>query len=380
MIANISTPSPPSKIETFSMDYPTTPRKPCKEVAAVAADPVPCALVVFDKDGTLFDVASQVHGYATHMASRLRGAGLPQEAVTAALTHLGWDEVTATVRADAPLLCAPWSEIHASVAKALSQVVRNGALQQVVAWFEEIPLAEHATPLVPDIGNMFRRLRAAGIKIAICTTDTRENTYTMLRIAGRACGEDLTALIDSISCSDDEPVSKLPVLIGEDFAVDIPTEAVYRKPDPRLLLSIMNGLGVAPEKTIMVGDSMYDMRMGRGAGCRAVVGVDPEEGSAVSAQGTGELRRAADRTVRCAEEVLDMIVGPAGAVPTATNTVDAAHVQADEEEKTTVEMQPASQWPIINWAWRLFFDAEPRSLKALDHANVPAASKMQSVY
>jgi len=39
------------------------------------------------------------------------------------------------------------------------------------------------------------------------------------------------------------------------------------KPDPQMLQELMAELGVAPERTLMVGDSAYDLEMAAHAGC-----------------------------------------------------------------------------------------------------------------
>lgn len=41
------------------------------------------------------------------------------------------------------------------------------------------------------------------------------------------------------------------------------------KPDPLMLLQIMDELGAAPERTLMVGDSVHDLQMARNAGVAA---------------------------------------------------------------------------------------------------------------
>ncbi len=42
------------------------------------------------------------------------------------------------------------------------------------------------------------------------------------------------------------------------------------KPDPEMLVTAMNVAGVAPDHTVMVGDTSYDMEMARNAGCFAL--------------------------------------------------------------------------------------------------------------
>jgi phosphoglycolate phosphatase len=42
------------------------------------------------------------------------------------------------------------------------------------------------------------------------------------------------------------------------------------KPDPQMLQELMRELVVAPERTLMVGDSVYDLEMAVHAGCEGV--------------------------------------------------------------------------------------------------------------
>jgi phosphoglycolate phosphatase len=42
------------------------------------------------------------------------------------------------------------------------------------------------------------------------------------------------------------------------------------KPDPRMLHELMVELGVAPERTLMIGDTTHDLQMANNAGCASV--------------------------------------------------------------------------------------------------------------
>ncbi len=42
------------------------------------------------------------------------------------------------------------------------------------------------------------------------------------------------------------------------------------KPDPGMLLSAMDETGVGPDRTVMIGDTSFDMQMARNAGCFAL--------------------------------------------------------------------------------------------------------------
>src|SRR5206468_12543301 len=105
------------------------------------------------------------------------------------------------------------------------------------AWFEPDPV-ERAVPLA-DLAGLFGALRDAGRMIAVATTDDRRATEATL------AGLGLAAAIDEVVCGDD----------------DGPT-----KPDPGAIAGIAARLGIAVERTAMVGDTPADLRMARAAG------------------------------------------------------------------------------------------------------------------
>ncbi|ETN79665.1 haloacid dehalogenase-like hydrolase [Necator americanus] len=100
---------------------------------------------------------------------------------------------------------------------------------------------------IHDMRLLFGTLRNNNVKVAICTADNRCNTISMLRWFN------VEDRVDFVVCGDD-PGSK-------------------PKPHPRNAIFICRTLGVAPENTVMVGDTVADLGMARAAGLRAAVGV-----------------------------------------------------------------------------------------------------------
>lgn len=47
-------------------------------------------------------------------------------------------------------------------------------------------------------------------------------------------------------------------------------DETFSKPHPQMLLEIMDELGAAPEQTVMIGDTEYDLQMAKNAGVSAV--------------------------------------------------------------------------------------------------------------
>jgi phosphoglycolate phosphatase len=111
-------------------------------------------------------------------------------------------------------------------------------------WFTPDPVGT-IVPLT-DLKNLFEALRSCGIKIAIATSDDRDLTETMVR------AQNLSALVDIIVCADD---------------------GLVIKPAPDMILSICRRLDVACAQTVMIGDNVPDLQMGRAAGAGLIIGV-----------------------------------------------------------------------------------------------------------
>ncbi|VDO45652.1 unnamed protein product [Brugia timori] len=134
---------------------------------------------------------------------------------------------------------------------------------------------------ISDLCSLFRQLRENGIKIAICTSDSRKfflrkGTLTTLR---RLQLEDH---VDVVVCGDD--------------AGSIP------KPHPHNALSICRALDVDPQDTLLVGDTLADMGMGRSANLGSTVGV------LSGVCDINELRPQADHIVRDVSELLPIVL------------------------------------------------------------------------
>jgi len=112
--------------------------------------------------------------------------------------------------------------------------------QQSVHRFDEII---HALPGACDL---VRSLKADGCKVAIATTDRTDRAALAMKHLG------LTGEIDAV--------------LGADL-VERP------KPAPDIVLAICERLGVAVERSVMVGDAAGDVQAGLAAGCLASIGV-----------------------------------------------------------------------------------------------------------
>jgi len=203
-------------------------------------------LVVFDKDGTIIEFGPMWSGWAVALADGLRAA-TGRSVEVPLFEMLGYDAATGAVLPGGGLAATPMARLRERtgqvlVDEGLSQAEAKVAL--AAAWHAPDPVAL-ARPLT-DLAALFGRLRAAGRRIAIATSDDRDPTEQTL------AAFTLTGAVDALVCADDG----IPV-----------------KPAPDMVLRLCAELGIEPGRTAVVGDSAADLRMGRAAGVGLVVGV-----------------------------------------------------------------------------------------------------------
>ena len=203
-------------------------------------------LVVFDKDGTLIDFDTMWSDWSSTLVRDVAAAtdpGLESPLADA----LGLDPETARIIPGSPLAGTPMGHLRNLTVDTLRRAGLPPTVAEAAvagAWDPPDPVAL-AHPLA-DLGALFGALRGRGIKIAVATSDDRAPTEATL------AGLGIAGLVDAVACADDG----LPV-----------------KPAPDTLLRLCQEVGVEPSRTAMIGDSIADLRMGRGAGAGLVIGV-----------------------------------------------------------------------------------------------------------
>lgn len=229
------------------------------------------ALIIFDKDGTLIDFHAMWVAWARELARRLEAvAGLPLS--DGLYRAMDFDPASGRIAPGGPLAVAPAADLRVLTldvlqTAGLSPQAAAAALE--AAWYLPDP-ATLARPLT-DLRRLFGALRSHGIKIAIATSDDRAPTETMLAELG------LDSLVDAIVCADD---------------------GLAHKPAPAMVLTLCQRLNVPPAKTIVVGDNVVDMQMGRAAGAGLVIGVLSGLGSAE------DLGPQADRVIASVDQLV----------------------------------------------------------------------------
>ena len=109
----------------------------------------------------------------------------------------------------------------------------------VATTFDEI--SPNTTRLFPRVKETLMRLHADGTILTIASGKSRRVLLQMMR------DFDLHALVRAIVCDDD---------------VD------HKKPAPDMALRVLSLTGTRPEEALVVGDTTFDIEMGRSAGCK----------------------------------------------------------------------------------------------------------------
>ena len=210
-------------------------------------------LIVFDKDGTLIDFHALWGPRMVKSAEALRTAHGPD---TVSLENLylasGYDHQSGRTCSQGPLATAPVRDLEIVVATVL--------FQSGLAWDKARALVnQHFSPVMSalpkpaeikargDVRSVLMRLRAAGFRLAVATSDNRGPTEVALEAIGVA------ELVDLTLCGDDTTG---------------PT-----KPDPLALEYLGEQLDIPVGRMVMVGDTVSDMEMANQAGAALAVGL-----------------------------------------------------------------------------------------------------------
>jgi phosphoglycolate phosphatase len=204
------------------------------------------SLVIFDKGGTLIDFRAMWTGWAMELAQRLE-TRLSFPVARQFFDALEFDPHSGRIAPLGPLATFPMSGLRILTADVMTEagLSREAADALVTSvWFAPDPIAT-AHPLA-DLPALCRALRDRSVKIAIATMDDRASTEGGLTALG------IKALVDAMVCADD---------------------GLPHKPAPEMVWAVCRMLGLSPSHTVVVGDSVTDMQMGRSAGAGLVVGV-----------------------------------------------------------------------------------------------------------
>jgi phosphoglycolate phosphatase len=178
------------------------------------------SLIVFDLDGTLIDSAADL---AASVNAMLAGLGCAPLTLAEVRQMIGDGVAMLVSRALAARGCEPADPAR--------------AIHAFMSHYESG--ASALTTAFEGAADTLRTLRAAGIALAVCTNKPARLSAGILESLGLA--------------------QYFARVIGGD---SLP----FRKPDPRVLLSLLEAFDVPPERSLLVGDSEVDAATARDAG------------------------------------------------------------------------------------------------------------------
>ena len=177
-------------------------------------------LIVFDWDGTLFD-STAIIARSIQSAVHDLGGTVPSDRVASHVIGLGLNQALALAAPD--LAPDRYRELGA-------RYRHHYAAQQ-----DKIFLFSGVLELLDD-------LHQRQYQLAVATGKSRRGLDLALRAAN----------------------------IGSRFAATRTADETAGKPNPLMLFELMEELGVAPERTLMVGDTSHDLLMAKNAGCLSI--------------------------------------------------------------------------------------------------------------
>lgn len=235
-------------------------------------------LVVFDKDGTLIDLEALWGRLAVDWVTRLAAAP-GQEAVADDLySSFGYDPERGRILPQSPLAIATIGQLRTIAASILYRrgMPWTDAEDCTKLAFERpanAPLADWIRP-TGDLPRLMRQLQDANVRVAVVTTDDRQETEETLQILG------ITDLVDHIVCGDD---------------------GLPWKPAPDAFQFTCERLGIDPTRTVVIGDTEADLLMANrgGAGFKVAVTESTENRPLLKAIADVAIRSVDEITVQC---------------------------------------------------------------------------------
>lgn len=209
-----------------------------------------CRALLFDKDGTIINFRLMWLGWSREIISALEstyGAALVEKNLSA----WGVDLALGQIAPDGYLAIGTTLELQQSLAArlnaegfaaAITEADVYAAMQHAYRAVEEKKMIR----AIPGVDKAIRELQNRGYLLAVVTTDDTQKAADNLRTMGLE--------------------SSFKIVLGCDRVKNC-------KPDPDLTLEACRLLGVKPAETVVIGDTLADIRMGRAAGVACCIGV-----------------------------------------------------------------------------------------------------------
>jgi len=208
--------------------------------------------VIFDKDGTLIDFDA----FWVTVSERAIGdilRKLNREDIPAGEFLAAFGIKNGVTDIDG-ILCKGTYEQMAEVCRGILSrygciISPETALELVLEEYNRSARACSVTPACRDIRSVLLRLKSLRLKLLVVTTDNTEITYKCLTQLA------IDDLFERIITGDGETPPK---------------------PDPKCLFDFSASSSISPDRMVMVGDTMTDVRFARNAGIR-IIGVGARE-------------------------------------------------------------------------------------------------------
>ena len=187
-------------------------------------------LIVWDWDGTLADSTGMITHAVLKAAAQVGLPAIDKQTVSH-IIGLGLQEA----------IHALYGDIPASQAQEMARLYKANYFA-----------GEHEIALFDEAVDLIKALNQQGFKLAVATGKGRRGLNMALQYAGLAPYFHATRTVDEC----------------------------FSKPHPQMLDELMDHLIAAPERTLMIGDTSYDLQMAQNAGVAAIgviFGAQPAE-------------------------------------------------------------------------------------------------------
>jgi len=185
-------------------------------------------LIVFDWDGTLFD-----------------STALIVRSIQAACADVG-----TTVPTDTQAAYVIGLGLHDALAHAAPDLPKERVAELAQRYRHHYFASQHALTLFPGTLAMLDELKSRHHWLGVATGKSRRGLDEALDLAldARESGQSLRRFFDATRTADE----------------------TASKPDPRMLNELMREFGVAPERTLMIGDTTHDLQLADNAGTASI--------------------------------------------------------------------------------------------------------------
>ncbi len=177
-------------------------------------------LIVFDWDGTLADSTRMIVD-CLREASADAGLRVPEPTAASNIIGLGLNEA----------VLALFGELNDVQYEQLTSRYRH-----------HYHLRDNETPLFDGVTETLAELESLGFMLAVATGKGRNGLNRSLQRSGLAQHFHATRCVDEC----------------------------HSKPHPQMLLELMDELGTLPERTLMIGDTSFDLQMAQNANVASV--------------------------------------------------------------------------------------------------------------